>query len=73
MFWDDHNPPHFHAYYGEEEALIDITTLSVFTGRLSPRALGLVMEWTSLHQQELLNDWHKANEQQPLEKIDPLR
>ncbi len=37
MFFDDHNPPHFHAEYGDSEALIDIRSLSVFAGRLPPR------------------------------------
>ena len=73
MYWDDHNPPHFHAFYVGEQALIDITTLSLFAGRLSPRALGLVIEWADLHQQELLADWHRAQEQASLEKIEPLR
>lgn len=73
MFWDDHNPPHFHAFYAGEEALIDITSLSVFAGHLSPRALGLVIEWTTLHQQDLLDDWRRAEEQRPLESIEPLR
>jgi len=45
MYFDDHNPPHFHAEYAEHEALIDVNTLSVFSGRLPPRALGLVTEW----------------------------
>ncbi|MCP4681946.1 MAG: DUF4160 domain-containing protein [Desulfobacterales bacterium] len=44
MFFDDHNPPHFHAFYGEHGALIDINYLSVFAGSLPPRALGLVIE-----------------------------
>jgi hypothetical protein len=48
MFYNDHFPPHFHAEYGEQEALIDINTLAVIAGKLPPRALGLVMEWTSL-------------------------
>jgi hypothetical protein len=29
MFWQEHTPPHFHALYGEFEALIDIRTLEV--------------------------------------------
>ena len=41
MFFDDHNPPHFHALYGEHEVLIDINTFAVFAGHLPPRALGL--------------------------------
>ena len=42
MFFADHNPPHFHAFYGEDQVLIDIRNLSVFAGRLAPRALGEV-------------------------------
>jgi phosphomannomutase len=72
MFFDDHNPPHFHAEYGEYSALIDIRDLSSFSGRLPPRVLGLVIEWANLHQQELLDDWERARAQQELMKIPPL-
>jgi hypothetical protein len=37
MFFDDHNPPHFHAEYGGHLALIDIRNLSSFSGHLPPR------------------------------------
>jgi hypothetical protein len=53
IFHDDHNPPHFHAEYGEHEALVNINTLAILGGSLPARALGLVAEWASLHQQEL--------------------
>jgi len=56
MFWDDHNPPHFHAAYGDDEVLVDINSLSVFAGKLSPRAQRLVIEWATIHQRELLDD-----------------
>jgi hypothetical protein len=72
MFFDDHNPPHFHAEYGGDVALIGILNLSVFSGRLPPRAMGLVIEWATIHQQELLNDWNRARAQQDLLKIAPL-
>ena len=72
MFWDDHYPPHFHAEYGEHRAIVDIRALCVFSGRLPPRATGLVIEWAALHQQELLEDWDRARTQQSLEKIAPL-
>lgn len=72
MFFDDHNPPHFHAEYGESAALIDIRHLSLFSGALPPRVLGLVIEWATLHRQELLEDWEKAQGQQELKKIAPL-
>jgi hypothetical protein len=44
MFFDDHNPPHFHAQYSGQEAVIDIRTLALISGRLPARALGLVAE-----------------------------
>jgi hypothetical protein len=72
MFFDDRNPSHFHAVYGEHEVLIDIQHLAVFAGTLPPRALGLVIEWATLHQRERLDDWMRAREQQSLERIDPL-
>ena len=72
MFWDDHNPPHFHAEYGELRALVDIRTLSIFGGRLPPRVAGLVIEWATLHRQELLDDWERARANAALLKIAPL-
>ena len=53
MFFDDHNPPHFHARYGNDNAVIKITDLTVLEGYLQPRALGLVMEWAAIHKDEL--------------------
>ena len=53
IFYDDHNPPHFHAEYGGYEVLVDIGTLAVLSGKLPARALGMVTEWASLHQDEL--------------------
>jgi len=72
MYYDDHNPPQFHALYGENEAWINIHTLAVFHGGLPARALGLVVEWASLHQDELRQDWELARKQVRLEKIEPL-
>ncbi len=45
IYWDDHNPPHFHSTYGEFEVLIRIQDLSVYSGHLPSRALGLAIEW----------------------------
>jgi len=73
MFYNDHSPPHFHAEYGEHEALIDINTLAVIAGELTPRALGLVMEWASLHQNEIISQWEKSRNLQALDKIEPLK
>jgi hypothetical protein len=45
MFYDDHNPPHFHARYGKDGVAIEITSLQVLEGQIPGRALGLVIEW----------------------------
>ncbi len=72
MYYNDHAPPHFHARYGSEKAIVAIDSLRVLEGRLSPRALGLVMEWATLHHDELLEDWELARQQAPLKPIEPL-
>jgi hypothetical protein len=73
IYYNEHLPPHFHAIYGEFEALINIETLAIFAGYLPPRALGLVIEWASLHHKELKKVWEQAINHQPLDKIDPLK
>jgi hypothetical protein len=72
MFFDDHNPPHFHAAYAGREALVDIRNLAVISGALPPRAIGMAIEWASLHQDELLELWERAKNLEPLHAIDPL-
>ena len=72
MYFDDHDPPHFHARYGGDEVLVGIETLAVLHGRLPPRAQGLVVEWASLRQAELRDAWERAWQLEPLGKIAPL-
>jgi uncharacterized protein DUF4160 len=72
IFFGDHPPPHFHAVYGEHAAKINIDTLSVFEGRLPARALGLVIEWATIHQAELRQAFERAANMEPPGKIDPL-
>ena len=72
MFYRDHNPPHFHAFYGDFEALIDIEKNELISGQLPPRVLGLVTEWAALHQKELMENWERARRQDSLLSIAPL-
>ncbi len=72
MFYDEHNPPHFHARYGSDKVVINIRSLSVLEGRLPARALGMVVEWASQHQAELLENWELARKEQTPRKIQPL-
>jgi len=72
MFYNDHLPAHFHAEYGEHEALIEIDTLAVYRGALPRRALALVLEWAALHRAQLKQDWELAQTGRPPEPIVPL-
>ena len=72
MFYNEHEPPHFHAEYGEHQARFRIDTLEAMDSGFPRRGLRLVHEWSSLHQQELNSNWIKARLGWPLDRIDPL-
>ena len=72
IYFGDHLPPHFHAEYGEFQAVIDVHTLVIIGGYMPPRALGMIVEWGSQHQKELLDLWELAANGQPLHKLPPL-
>jgi hypothetical protein len=65
--------PHFHAGYGEDEASLTIETVEVLAGGRPPRALRLVREWASDHQEELRENWDRARGHESLRRIEPLR
>ena len=71
MNYRDHEPPHFHARYQDQEVLVEIRS-GLITGRFSRRALRLLLEWVELHREELEGNWIRARNRQPLESIEPL-
>ncbi len=72
MYFNDHNPPHFHAIYGEHEAVILINNLSIRDWFLPPRVLGLVLERAMLHKGELMNNRSRMENKEEFIKISPL-
>ncbi len=68
----DTPPAHFHVMYGGAVALIGIEKLTVFKGRLPPRAIGLVVEWASLRRNELRSAWQQGQRLEEPGKIAPL-
>ena len=72
MYWREHGPPHFHAIYGEHEAVIDIRHMRVTRGALPRRALALVLEWAVAHRNELLENWDLCDRLKPPRPIAPL-
>ena len=73
MYFDDHNPPHFHAIYNENKALIGINDFSLLYGDLPPKAHSLVIEWAKLHKEELIQEWELASKKKILFAIEPLK
>lgn len=72
MFYSDHNPPHFHAEYGEHKALVDIQNACVIRGALPNRQLKLALAWCELHKDELMQNWELARDAKPLNQVTPL-
>lgn len=72
MYYDDHNPPHFHAEYGDKKASVDIQKARVINGALPAKQLKLILGWTVMHQDELLDNWDLARQDLPLKQIAPF-
>ncbi len=73
MYYDEHNPPHFHAEYSGNKAVFDFQG-NIIKGDLSSRtATKLIREWVDLHTSELEEDWNLARENMEIKKIEPLK
>ena len=72
MYYDDHNPPHFHAEYNGNKAIIGIDEAKVIKGALPSRQLKLILAWCVLHQDELMQNWELSKDGKPLNRINPL-
>ena len=53
----EHNPPHFHAIYGECVGVFDIQTLEMLEGDLPPKAQAMIQEWGGMHREALQAIW----------------
>lgn len=69
MWHDDHPPPHIHVEYQGFEALVDIADGRISSGELPRKVATIVQEWCLVHQQELQNNWLRAQRFEPLERI----
>jgi hypothetical protein len=72
FFFNDHNPPHFHAVYEGRKAVFEIHTLYMSEGALTPRVRGFIVEWAAMHQAELLTAWEQLRVGKNPDKIAPL-
>lgn len=72
MFYDEHNPPHFHAEYQGNKAVFDLNGNMLKGDLKSKTARKLVREWVDLHSNEIARNWDLAMRGQELRKIEPL-
>ncbi|MFP4015301.1 MAG: DUF4160 domain-containing protein [Chitinispirillaceae bacterium] len=72
MFWNDHEPPHFHAEYGGGKVLVDIENGTVIRGVLPFKQVKLVLAWCEIHKNKLLECWGKVKIYQNPSRVDPL-
>jgi hypothetical protein len=72
MYFDDHQPPHFHAIYGRQEIQVGINPIIILQGKLPRRAESMIIEWAALHQQALMENWERLQGNQPANRIPPL-
>ena len=72
MYFDDHPPPHFHAIYGHREIQVGINPIVILQGKLPRRAESMVIEWSALHQHELMVNWARLQGNQSANRIPPL-
>lgn len=68
MYFDEHNPPHFHVRYNDYSAVIDIKTLNIIAGKIPAKVRGLVEEWAEMNQEDLMAMWNTKE----FHKLPPL-
>jgi hypothetical protein len=72
LYLGDHDPAHFHVLYGDHEALFAIDSLEMMRGELPRRAVPLVLEWATVHREDLRAGWALAQAGKPLLPVPPL-
>lgn len=71
--WKDHMPPHFHAKYGSEEVIVNIKDIEVIDGKIPSKQLKMLLGWAAFHQEELLENWELAQQNEELFQIEPMK
>lgn len=71
--WRDHRPPHFHAVYSGKEIVVSINDLEVIEGTIPNKQLKMLLGWAAFHQEELIENWQLAEDNQELFAIEPLK
>lgn len=71
MYYDDHNPPHFHAFQGEYKAIFNFNG-EIIEGTMPKPKEKLITAWALIHKDELMANWQLAKNSETLYNINPL-
>jgi len=69
---NEHNPPHFHAYYGDYEAIFSFDG-EITDGKMPRKQTRLIQAWTEIHHEEIEANWKLAMNEEPIYRIEPLK
>jgi len=73
MYYKDHQPPHIHVQYQNDNAVIDLDSGNIKEGRLPVRCLRLVQAWVEIHKDDLYANWELCRFGEEPFKIMPLQ
>jgi hypothetical protein len=73
MYYRDHQPPHIHVQYQNNNAVFDILTGNMTEGKLPTPQLRYVQAWVEIRREDLLADWELCRNGENPFKIDPLK
>lgn len=71
MYYDDHNPPHFHAFFGEYKAIFNFEG-ELIDGNMPNSKTKLISAWALIHKEDLIANWKLAKDNERLYDINPL-
>ena len=69
MYFNEHNPPHFHIKYNNAEAQFDLIDGVFSKGAFPSKQARLVLAWYEIHKEELMDLWNSK----VFKKIEPLK
>lgn len=72
MFYNEHNPPHFHAEYQGTEGIFNFYGEMIQGNIKSRTALALIREWALLRKKELEQNWVNILDKTIINRIEPL-
>lgn len=72
VYHDDHNPPHVHVQYGEYEAIVEINSGRLLSGRLPVRVKRLLNEWLRVRREDIMKAWESARQNRVPPRVRPL-